>query len=124
MYELMVKDIFSAAHNLRGYKGKCERVHGHNYTVEAYFTASELDSIGLAVDFNDLKRSLKKITDTLDHRYLNKEIKYFRTNNTSAENIARYIYEGLKKTVKKILVSKVCVWESDGSMAAYYEEHC
>ncbi len=121
MYELMVRDVFSAAHNLRGYKGKCEHVHGHNYTVEAYFTSSKLDSIGLAVDFNVLKSSLKKITDSLDHKHLNKDIPYFKKNNTSAENIARYIYEALKKKIKKVSVLKVCIWESEGSMAAYYE---
>jgi 6-pyruvoyltetrahydropterin/6-carboxytetrahydropterin synthase len=121
MYELMVRDVFSAAHNLRGYKGKCEHVHGHNYTVEVFFIASELDKIGLAVDFNVLKKSLKKVTDGLDHKHLNIDIPYFKKNNTSAENIARYIFDALKISVKKASVSKVCIWESEGSMAAYYE---
>lgn len=29
MYELLIKGNFSAAHNLRNYKGKCEHLHGH-----------------------------------------------------------------------------------------------
>ncbi|MCE5299936.1 MAG: 6-carboxytetrahydropterin synthase [Spirochaetia bacterium] len=122
MYELMIRDGFAAAHNLRGYRGRCEHVHGHNYTVEAYFTSEKLDGTGLAVDFNILKKSLKKITDSLDHKYLNKDIPFFRKNNTSAENIAIFVYSGLKKSVKKAKVSKVCIWESEGSMAAYYEK--
>lgn len=122
MYELMVKDSFSAAHNLRDYKGKCERVHGHNYTVEAYFKSSTLGKDGLAVDFTILKKHLKKITDILDHRNLNEDILYFKKQNTSAENIAKYIYEYLKLKVKKAKVSKVAIYESESSMAAYTED--
>lgn len=121
MYELMVKDTFAAAHNLRDYRGKCERVHGHNYTVMAYFEIGELGANGLSVDFTVLKRLLKKTTDILDHRNLNKDISFFRKNNTSTENIARYIYTQLKRTSKKAALKKVCVFESENSMAAYYE---
>ncbi len=122
MYELMVKDSFAAAHNLRDYKGKCERVHGHNYIVEAYFTSMTLGKDGLAVDFTILKKQLKKITDRLDHRNLNKDISYFKKINPSAENIARYIYDFLKQSVKKAKVSKVAIYESESSMAAYTED--
>jgi 6-pyruvoyltetrahydropterin/6-carboxytetrahydropterin synthase len=117
----MVRDSFAAAHSLRDYKGKCERVHGHNYAIEACFTSEKLEKNGLAVDFTILKKELKKITDELDHRNLNKEIPFFRKNNTSAENIARFIYTRLKGRVKKAAVIKVRVYESENSMAAYYE---
>lgn len=36
MYELMVETTFSAAHQLRGYKGKCENLHGHTWRVQIY----------------------------------------------------------------------------------------
>lgn len=121
MYELMVKESFAAAHNLRDYKGKCERVHGHNYNVEAYFTCMELGKDGLAVDFTILKKHLKAVTESLDHRNLNKDITFFKKNNTSAENIARYIYDYLKVKVKKAKISKVAIYESESSMAAYTE---
>jgi 6-pyruvoyltetrahydropterin/6-carboxytetrahydropterin synthase len=121
MYELMVKDTFAAAHNLRDYKGKCERVHGHNYTVMAYFETAVLGKNGLSVDFTILKKYLRKITDTLDHRNLNSDIAFFEKNNTSTENIAAYIYHELKKKVKNAAVKKVAVFESENSMAAYYE---
>lgn len=122
MYELMVKDSFAAAHNLRDYKGKCERVHGHNYIVEAYFTSKTLGKDGLAVDFTILKKYLKKIIDKLDHRNLNEDIVFFKKNNTSAENIAKFIYDYLKANVKKAGINKVAIYESDSSMAAYTEE--
>jgi 6-pyruvoyltetrahydropterin/6-carboxytetrahydropterin synthase len=121
MYELMVRDSFAAAHSLRHYRGKCERVHGHNYAIEAFFTADKLEKNGLAVDFTILKKHLKLVIDDLDHRNLNEDIPFFRKNNTSAENVARYIYDRLKLKAKKARVSKVCVYESDSSMASYYE---
>lgn len=33
MYEISVDGGFAAGHSLRGYKGKCEKIHGHNYKV-------------------------------------------------------------------------------------------
>jgi len=32
----MIERNFSSAHQLRGYKGKCENLHGHNYKIEIY----------------------------------------------------------------------------------------
>jgi 6-pyruvoyltetrahydropterin/6-carboxytetrahydropterin synthase len=122
MYELMVRDSFAAAHSLRDYKGKCEHTHGHNYIVEAFFRSEKLGPDGLAVDFTILKDALKKVLDGLDHKHLNEDVAFFRKNNTSAENIARHIYQALKKSVKRTKVSKVSIYESENSMAAYSEE--
>ena len=121
MYELMIKDSFSAAHNLRDYEGKCEHVHGHNYIVEACFIREKLEKNGLAVDFSVLKKALKSILDKLDHKYLNEDLEYFKKHNTSAENIAKYIYDLLKKEDFGAAVSKVSVWESEDAKATYFE---
>src|SRR6476620_12533599 len=50
-FEVMIERNFSSAHQLRGYKGKCENLHGHNYRIEIYARGRELDNIGLLVDF-------------------------------------------------------------------------
>ena len=47
MFEVMIERNFSSAHQLRGYKGKCENLHGHNYKIEIYARGRELDNIGL-----------------------------------------------------------------------------
>lgn len=122
MYEILIKSDFSGAHNLRGYKGKCEKLHGHNWLIEAKFERDSLDDIGIAVDFKVLKRKLKIVLKKLDHTYLNK-LTAFKRKNPSAENIARYIYTGLKKSIrqKDLSVKSVSVWESDTSCATYYE---
>jgi len=46
MYELMVESKFAAAHQLRGYKGKCENLHGHNWRVTVAVTAERLNEQG------------------------------------------------------------------------------
>lgn len=122
MYELMVKGSFASAHNLRDYKGKCEHIHGHNYVVEAYFTCKTLAKNGLGVDFGILKENLMAITEELDHKYLNKDVKYFQEHNTSAENLAKYIYDRLVSDVKGVKVSKVSVWESEKAKATYFKD--
>ena len=120
MYELKVEDCFAAAHNLRGYNGKCEELHGHNWKVEVIVRATSLDDTGLAIDFHDLKAATKEILEALDHSYLN-DLPAFRVNNPSSELIAKYIYEELSERVARdgLWVHKVTAWESDKACASY-----
>ena len=122
MYEILIKSDFSGAHNLRGYRGRCERLHGHNWKIEARFETDKLDKIGMAVDFKILKARLSAVLKKLDHAYLNK-LNAFKRKNPSAENIAKYIYEGLVSSIRKnnLSVGSVSVWESETSCATYYE---
>ena len=123
MFELNVEDEFASAHYLRGYKGKCERVHGHNYRVMITVKAKVLNKIGLAVDFTELKVELKKVMEILDHNLLD-ELPYFKKINPSAENIAKYIYNSLSKPLKtrKVKLYKVTVWETARASASYTNE--
>jgi len=118
MYNIKVELSFSSAHNLRGYKGKCESLHGHNWKVEAVVTSNTLDKCGMVMDFKILKTALKEILESLDHKYLN-DIPYFKKVNPTSENIAKFIYQKIKLRIKKI--SAVTVWESENSAATYYE---
>ena len=97
MYEIKVKTDFSAAHNLKGYEGKCENLHGHNWIVEAVFRYKGLDRVGMAVDFKIARSTLENIIESLDHTYLN-ENKFFKKTNPTSENIAKYIYVQEKYT--------------------------
>ena len=58
MYKIKIEGDFSSAHNLRGYKGKCEELHGHNWKVEVAVVSSKLDKIGMVMDFKSLKEKL------------------------------------------------------------------
>lgn len=119
MYEIKIIDSFSAAHNLRNYRGKCENLHGHNWKVEAVFTYQDLDKDGLAVDFKEAKRQLKSALEKLDHAYLNKLDKFKKLNPTS-ENTAKLIFGSLKKNNEHI--TSVSIWENENSCAVYRED--
>ena len=122
MFELSVTTEFSSAHNLRGYEGKCEALHGHNWHVEVVVVSERLNTIGIASDFKKLKKIINAIADKLDHQYLNK-LPFFKKTNPTSENIARFIFVSVKPRLKKELVSlkSVSVWESESSKATYYE---
>ncbi|MDD4874097.1 MAG: 6-carboxytetrahydropterin synthase QueD [Dehalococcoidales bacterium] len=122
MYKLSVKQHFDAAHALRGYRGKCENLHGHRFQVKAKVSASQLDDIGLAFDFTELKRLLNSILERFDHTNLN-ETPPFDNINPSSENIARTVYEALKIELKDapVKLTGVKVWESPESAVEYRE---
>lgn len=117
MYRVKIKKEFSSAHNLRGYQGNCENLHGHNWKVQAILYGDKLDNIGMLVDFRVFKKALNTIMDDLDHKYLN-EHQAFITVNPTSENLALYIYNELEKTFP-FMVERVIVWENDDACAEY-----
>ena len=122
MFEVRVEETFSSGHALRGYQGKCENVHGHNYRVRVTLAGPELNEIGLLVDFTDLKRVVRGIIAEIDHQFLN-DLEPFRTVNPSAENLAKYFYHqtrhGLNDLPQGAAITEVIVWETDTSSAIY-----
>ena len=123
MYEITVGAAFEAAHFIAGYDGKCARLHGHNWTVEAVVRGRELDALGMLIDFKILKAELNRVLDEFDHHFLN-ELETFAQENPTAENLARKIFEQLKTSdifndATKLYAVKVC--ESPNSCVMYYE---
>ncbi|MDR0977598.1 MAG: 6-carboxytetrahydropterin synthase QueD [Endomicrobium sp.] len=116
-YKNSVTRSFASAHCLRGYKGRCENLHGHNWKIRVAFSGSKLDSIGMLIDFTDVKRHLDKVILYLDHKFLN-EIEPFNKVNPTAENIAAFVYEQIKQMeTGNAKVCEVEVWESESSSA-------
>ncbi|HEV7857411.1 MAG TPA: 6-carboxytetrahydropterin synthase QueD [Pyrinomonadaceae bacterium] len=120
-FEVMIERNFSSAHQLRGYKGKCENLHGHNYKIEIYARGSELDNIGLLVDFGELKTAADEVVQYLDHRNINELPPFDEELNPSAENLARYILERVAARVgdERVQVYKVRCFETPTSIATY-----
>lgn len=120
-FEVMIERNFSSAHQLRGYKGKCENLHGHNYRVEIYARGSELNNIGLLIDFGELKEAADEIVRYLDHRNINELPPFDAELNPSAENLARYILErvGAACGDARVRVYKVRCFETPTSVATY-----
>jgi 6-pyruvoyltetrahydropterin/6-carboxytetrahydropterin synthase len=122
MFELTVHDGFAAAHNLRGYKGQCENLHGHNWRVTVVVGADELDELGMVMDFRDIKKALSEVLERLDHGYLN-EVEPFDEINPTTEYLSRYIADELESNLpSRVSVRRVSCWESERCGATYIAE--
>lgn len=123
MFELTVKAEFEAAHQINGYNGKCQRLHGHNWSVEAIVEGRKLDELGMLIDFKVLKAELNKVLDELDHRYLNELPIFSKKINPTAENIAQYVFETLSAseifTDSTAHLKAIRVYESPRSCVTY-----
>ena len=118
-YELKVTARFAAAHNLREFYGKCEDLHGHNWFVEVWVGADRLGQADLVMDFGVIKNHLAEVLDLLDHKYLN-ELPFFKENNPSSENIARFIYDNLAPMIPEpVKLLRTAAWESENACAIY-----
>ncbi len=120
-YTVSAQAHYDAAHYLEHYEGKCSRVHGHRYVVEAAVQATELDESGIAFDFTDLKRALRELADRLDHELLN-DLPEFAELETSAENQARWFYEELQARLPEELADGLLyarIWETPNQWAQY-----
>ncbi len=123
MYELKIVTEFSAAHNLRNFRGKCESLHGHNWKVEVVVSGKDLNESGVVLDFAEVKAATSEIMSEIDHRYLN-ELPFFTEHNPSSENIARYIFQRLQEKITddRVRVRRVTAWESQDACATYLGE--
>lgn len=123
MYEVSVKDHFSAAHQLIEVGGGCERLHGHNFNVEVFVRSETLTEEGTVIDFRVLKKALTEVLDILDHSFLN-DLDVFKDTGPSSERLARFIYLELSDRLSEKSLpgpSRVDVWESENSRASYME---
>lgn len=123
MYEISVEMDFDAAHALRGYQGKCEKLHGHRFKVVAVVKGNKLNEIGLAYDFTLLKKQLGEILADYDHTNLNDTAPFNRIN-PSSENIAVAIYQKLQEKLAgaPVAIDSIEVWESPQNRVRYYPD--
>jgi len=121
MFELRVVTRFAAAHRLTMVGTKCENLHGHNWKIEVYVQGQSIDEGGVLVDFGVIKRHVRELMETLDHKFLN-ELDYFQDGTPpSSENIARYLADRQadRLDLPGISFSRVTAWESDDASATY-----
>jgi 6-pyruvoyltetrahydropterin/6-carboxytetrahydropterin synthase len=123
MFELRVKVDFPAAHHLEGYPGDCARPHGHNWGLEVFARSKKLDSIGMAMDFRDLKNAARELVAPWDHQDLN-TLQDFQEINPSAEAIAKLAYERLSKMLSgpETWIDRVTIWENERCSATFFGE--
>lgn len=119
-YSISKDFTFAAAHRIPDHPGKCRHLHGHNYKVRVQLTATELDELGMVIDFAHLKRMMKEVTGRFDHRVLN-EIPPFDQQNPTAELVSEYVFHGIQERLEddRVRVRRVEVWENETSCAIF-----
>ncbi len=125
---------FCYGHRLLNYAGKCRNPHGHNGMLEITIYSDHLDSLGMVVDFDEIKKKVQLwVDDELDHKMILNEkdplvpaltkmgdpVVLLKSNPT-AENIAKHIFDYAKS--KGLFVSSVKLWETQNSFAEYCGE--
>lgn len=120
MFTVFKDFTFAAAHAIRGHRGGCQNLHGHNYRVRVYAAAAELDELGMVVDFADLKRVVAQVLSPFDHRVIN-EIPPFTERNTTAELLAEHVFQEVAARLgdARVRVTRVEVWETPNACAVY-----
>jgi len=110
-YQLSITTTFCAAHKLPKHEGKCKRLHGHTWKVEATFEGFPDYDTGMVADFAELKEAVNLTIRLLDHQNLNE---IFRFAEPTAEIIATHIYKAVAKRCKynDYTLTEVSVWES------------
>ena len=118
VFRIRVEASFDASHIIPGHPGKCRNLHGHSYRVEPFVTGNKLDHNGIleGADFTELRKTLGEVVGRYDHMHLNDII----PDNTTAENIAKTIFNELRDLGARGL-ENVRVWESPRSYAEYWE---
>jgi 6-pyruvoyltetrahydropterin/6-carboxytetrahydropterin synthase len=123
MYTVTIETEFSAAHIIREYNGPCSRLHGHNWKVTVEAKTDVLDHLGMSVDFYVLQKKTEEITAKFDHRDINSIPPFDKELNPTSENIARFIYDELKKLLpSQIKLSFVAIGETGQYTAKYSEQ--
>jgi 6-pyruvoyltetrahydropterin/6-carboxytetrahydropterin synthase len=122
-YTMKIVTDFAAAHYLRDYEGVCNRLHGHNWKVEVQVSATDLDRVGMGMDFKEIKDATRNLLGGLDHYNLN-DIAPFDRINPTAENIAAFFYTRLSERLNsdRVKVHAVTIWETDRACVTYTED--
>lgn len=125
MHTIFKDFTFSAAHAIRGHTRGCENLHGHNYRVRVHLRAGRLDSLGMVLDFADLKEMMQEILGPFDHRVIN-DIPPFDEKNTTAELFSEYVFQEVARRLAdrgedrdRVRVVRVEVWENDTACAVF-----
>ena len=119
MFTDSIQTSFWASHQIRLSDGRREPIHSHNWIVTTEVSGSELNRMGLVIDFNKLKKNIEGITGQFDNRSL-EENPYFQENNSTAETVAKYIFEKLEGQLPEhIRLTAVTVMEEPCCEAKY-----
>lgn len=126
------KEHFNAAHRLHNKNwsdeknqqvfGKCNNpnFHGHNYEIEVKVIGEVDPETGYVMDIDELKQLIRKwVTHRYDHKNLNLDVDDFKTINPTAENIARVVYDNLRKELNEKYELRIRLYETARNIVEY-----
>ena len=122
MFEVSYQTTFCATHRLTDNGRPIEPQHGHDWRVEAVAAGEALDRMGVVLDFERLKETLGEVAARFHYKDMN-EHPAFAGQSVSAEAVARYFYQEVRKGLGEEgrLLRRVRVWEAPGCSATYFE---
>ena len=104
MIELTQEFTFDAAHRLDAGAAENRRVHGHSFYVEVTLRGEPDAKTGFLRDFGEVKETLDRIRDELDHHLLNEVV---GLGAPTLENLACFIYRRAKDTMPDVVRVKI-----------------
>lgn len=126
-WRLVTEFTFDSAHYIRDYEGPCGRLHGHTYRVRVeavskrLFPSTYTPHPVMVADFKTLKWAKKDVSEGgLDHGLLNEILP--EEYETTAELIAKYIYDETLRQLPEGIQLKVTVWETPTSWVEYGDD--
>jgi 6-pyruvoyltetrahydropterin/6-carboxytetrahydropterin synthase len=126
-WRLVTEFTFDSAHYIRDYEGPCGRLHGHTYRVrveavsQRLFPSTYTPHPVMVADFKTLKWAKKDVSEGgLDHGVLNEILP--EEYETTAELIAKYIYDETLRRLPEGIQLKVTVWETPTSWVEYGDD--
>jgi 6-pyruvoyl-tetrahydropterin synthase len=123
MYATGIRARLTVFHAMRGDFGAEAHPHFHPYLVEWIIHSDDVDENGFATDISAMEAVLTALMDELSGTFLN-ALPFFREQQTSLENLARYLHAELTEGLRERSVSRgremeVRIWESENAWAAY-----
>ncbi len=126
------KTNFNSAHRLhnplfddktnREVFGLCNNpnYHGHNYDLIVKLVGEVDQQTGYVFDLKLLNDMIKEeIIERFDHKNLNLDTVEFKDLNPTAENIARVIYELLRKKIDSKFDLEITLYETPRNFVVY-----
>jgi len=97
--------------------------HGHNFTCEVTVRGPVDEATGMVMNLTDLDRAMRDVIDPMDHKMLQVDIPHFREVVPTNENLAIYVWDGLKGRLPAgVDLARVRVIESPTVYADYLGE--
>ena len=126
------KEHFNAAHRLYNPAwndaenekvfGKCAlpHYHGHNYELEVKVVGEPDKETGYVMDLKQLSDLInREVLERFDHKNLNLDVKEFKDQNPTAENIVVVIYNLLRPHIDKKFDLQVRLYETPRNFVEY-----